>query len=143
MRLGLPSFKILGASWGTFKAVVNKYGFPLDSDLPTLKMALSSHPTTLLAATEGNHGRAVARMGSLLGVQTQIFVSKEMHSATVQAIRNEGAIVTQIDGPYDLAVKIAYDASLKCNGILVQDTAFPGYEDIPAVCLHYLESNHR
>ncbi|RFU33058.1 hypothetical protein B7463_g3293, partial [Scytalidium lignicola] len=132
-RFGLPSFKILGASWGTFKAVVQKFNLPLDSDIATVKSTLSTSLTTLYTATDGNHGRAVARMGSILGIQVQVFVPNVMTTSTAQTIKDEGAIVTLVNGSYDFAVRTAFDASKKSEGgILVQDTGFPGYEDIPS-----------
>jgi diaminopropionate ammonia-lyase family len=136
-RLGLPSFKILGASWGAFRAAIRKFGLPLDSSLATVKTASSAEPTTLLAATDGNHGRALARVGTILGMQVQIFVPSGMSPSTLQAIKDEGALVTQVDGSYDLAVRIAFNAAKTSPGaILVQDTAFPGYEEIPSVSLY-------
>lgn len=141
-RLGLPSFKILGASWGAFRAVARKFGLPLDSDLTAVKTALSVESTTLLAATDGNHGLAVARVGTILGMQVQIFVPSGMHPSTLQIIKDEGALVTQVNGSYDLAVRVAFDAAEKSHGILVQDTAFPGYEEIPSVSLHCVQSYH-
>jgi hypothetical protein len=60
-RFGLPAFKILGASWGSFRSITQKLGLPLDSDIETVKKAAKSHQLVLYAATEGNHGRAVAR----------------------------------------------------------------------------------
>ena len=65
-RLGLPSFKILGASWGTFRALAAKLGFPLESDLDAVRSIAAKSDITLHAATDGNHGRAVAWMGRLL-----------------------------------------------------------------------------
>lgn len=132
-RLGLPSFKILGASWGTFRSLAQKFHLPLDSDLETVKRALLKSPTTLFAATDGNHGRAVAYMGRILDMQVEIFVPRGMHFATVQLIKDEGAKVTEVSGSYDLAVQVAFDMAEKSDGVLVQDTAFSGYEEIPSV----------
>lgn len=132
-RFGLPSFKILGASWGTFRALAQRVGLPLDTDVATLKKVLSSHPVTLYAATEGNHGRAVARMGSVLGVPTEIHVPAGMHEATISLISSEGAAIVRSSGNYDNAVQEAQEAAKKTEGILVQDFAFDGYEDIPRV----------
>ena len=133
-RFGLPSFKILGASWGAFRAVTQKLGLPLDSDLIAVKEALSAHSTTLLAATDGNHGRAVARMGKILRCNVEIFVPNSMDASTAQKIKDEGAIVRHVNGSYDMAVQVAFDtASISSEGILVQDTAFAGYEEIPRV----------
>jgi diaminopropionate ammonia-lyase family len=138
-RLGLPSFKILGASWGVFRATTRKFRLPLDSTLDAIKAASSADPTTLLAATDGNHGRAVAHMGAILGMEVQIFVPSVMSPSTLQAIKDEGALVIQIDGSYDEAVRIAFETAEKSPGaILVQDTAFPGYEETASVSLTLL-----
>src|ERR1700761_4073304 len=71
-RLGLPSFKILGASWGTFRAIAAKTGIKLDSSLQVLSEAAKKHSIKLFAATDGNHGRAVAYMARLLDVSAEI-----------------------------------------------------------------------
>src|ERR1700722_13869143 len=91
-RLGLPSFKILGASWGVFRAATRKFGLPLDASLTAVKTASSADPTMLLAATDGNHGRAVARMGTILGMQVQIFVPSWMSPSALQTIEGEAAL---------------------------------------------------
>lgn len=135
-RLGLPSFKILGASWAVFRAIVQNFGLPLESDLSVVKHAASARPTptTLLAATDGNHGRAVARMGKILGVKARIYVPQVTDEATRRKIEDEGAVVLQVDGSYDRAIQLAFDAEKESSGnILVQDTAFEGYEQIPRV----------
>lgn len=135
-RLGLPSFKILGASWATFRALTTKLGLPLESDLQTLKSALrdAATPMVLYAATDGNHGRAVARLGAMLGLSVWIYVPRGLSQTTIQLIRGEGATVDEIDGSYDFAVQMAFtDAEKAPGGILIGDTAFDGYEEIPKV----------
>lgn len=138
-RLGLPSFKILGASWATFRSLVQKLGLPLETDLDTLKAALEKAPArvTIFAATDGNHGRAVARMGAMLGLTIRIYVPAGLSPSTVQLIREEGATVDEIDESYDYCVQLAFrNAGSTPGGTLVQDTAFPGYKEIPTVgCL--------
>src|SRR5947209_832150 len=66
-RLGLPAFKMLGASWGTYRALVQRLGHePEWSTIDELRDALAPlGPLRLAAATDGNHGRAVARMAKL------------------------------------------------------------------------------
>ncbi len=68
-RLGLPAFKILGASWAVYKALEARFGAVGKwENLDELKERLAPLlPLTLAAATDGNHGRAVARMAKLLG----------------------------------------------------------------------------
>ncbi|KAK4946451.1 hypothetical protein LTR10_014650 [Elasticomyces elasticus] len=132
-RLGLPAFKILGASWGTFRAIAEQGGLPLDSTLETIAEAARKSNTTLFAATEGNHGRAVARMGKILGVTTRIFMSRFADDESVKKIESEGVHVVVIAGDYDAAVaKASEEAAKDSGGLLIQDNAFEGYEQIPA-----------
>ncbi|KAH0533409.1 hypothetical protein TsFJ059_001981 [Trichoderma semiorbis] len=131
-RLGLPSFKILGASWGTFRAIAQRLGLPLDSSLDSVKQALKSTKISLYAATDGNHGRAVARMASILGVTSQIHVPVSMHSGTIDLIKSEGAHVVVSDGFYDAAVVDARVAATQDEtAIVVQDYASGDYVQIP------------
>lgn len=131
-RLGLPAYKILGASWATYRALEERYGpFTPWETLSQLAAQLRPHlPLSLVAATEGNHGRAVARMARWLGLGAQILVPRDVVSATVRAIESEGAQVTAVDGSYDDAVeasaRLADDAHL-----VISDTAWEGYERIP------------
>lgn len=131
-RLGLPAFKMLGASWGTYRALVRALG--REPEWPTidaLRAAIEPlKPLRLAAATDGNHGRAVARMAKLLGLDATIFVPDDMAAARRDAIASEGADVEIVDGTYDDAV--AQSASLageRC--LVVSDTSWPGYEDTP------------
>lgn len=45
----------------------------------------------------------------------------------------EGATVVVVDGDYDQAVKEAERVSIETGGLLIEDTAWPGYEEIPQV----------
>ncbi|WXC63584.1 hypothetical protein SNK03_009408 [Fusarium graminearum] len=132
-RFGLPAFKILGASWGAFRSITEKLGLPLDSDIETVRQAAQSQQLMLYAATEGNHGRAVARMGSILGITTEIHVPASMHHSTVKLIESEGAIVVVSKGRYEDAMIDAKVASENGRGIMVQDTAFGDYQSVPQV----------
>ncbi|KAI0460166.1 tryptophan synthase beta subunit-like PLP-dependent enzyme [Xylaria acuta] len=130
-RLGLPSFKILGASWGTFRAIAHKSDLPLSTNIEALKQAVDSHPISLHAATDGNHGRAVARMGAILSIPTEIWVPAGMHPSTIELIRSEGAEVVVSNGDYDTTVLKAQKSAEMREGILIQDFAFKTYKDIP------------
>lgn len=132
-RFGLPAFKILGASWGAFRSITQKLGLSLDSDIETVRKAAASHQLVLYAATEGNHGRAVARMGAIFGIGAEIHVPSTMHPSTVKLIQSEGAAVIISKGSYDDAVLEVEAASKHDKGILVQDHAFGDYQDVPQV----------
>src|SRR5204863_6771512 len=87
-RFGLPSFKVLGASWATCRALSACAG--LDERVATFgrlqSLAEQLGDLTLVAATDGNHGRAVAHMARLLGLQARIFVPDDMALARVSAL---------------------------------------------------------
>jgi diaminopropionate ammonia-lyase len=132
-RLGLPSFKMLGASYAAYRELCRLLGHePQWSDLADLKAALAPvGPLHLVAATDGNHGRAVARFARLLGYSSHIYVPNGTTSARIEAIESEGASVTMIDGDYDQAVRrSAEDAG--AGVLVISDTSWRGYEQIPA-----------
>ncbi len=144
-RLGLPAFKVLGASWAVHQLLTDS---PADEPAPpsepvipaspdalaTLRAAAARRPSlTFVTATDGNHGRAVARMAMLTGTPARVFVPAVTDPATRAAILSEGAKVTQIDGTYDEAVATARQwAESHPGAALVQDTAWPGYEQVPS-----------
>ena len=131
-RLGLPAFKILGASWATYRALAERIGGFADwQTLDDLAGELAPHgPLTLVAATDGNHGRAVARMAALLGLSSRIYVPDDMAQARRDAIASEGAEVIVFHGTYDEAVaRSAEDAD--DQHLVISDTSWPGYEDVP------------
>jgi diaminopropionate ammonia-lyase len=131
-RLGMPSFKILGASWASYRAVCAAAELDPTSigGLQGLRAAVQDSGMRLVAATDGNHGRAVARMARLIGLGAHILVPHDMVSARITAIREEGAEVDVIPGTYDDA--IAASAQLAdATTIVVSDTSWPGYETVP------------
>ncbi len=131
-RLGLPSFKILGASWAICRLLEKRVGQSFDqASLEDIAVALQRHgPMTLVAATDGNHGRGVAHMARLLGMSSHIFVPANMVPARIEAIRGEGATVTVVDGTYDDAIEQSA-AEESENRLVVSDTSWEGYEQVP------------
>jgi diaminopropionate ammonia-lyase len=136
-RFGLPAFKITGASWATYRALVAKVeergpsiSRPLTLD--EVKTAVTPlRPLTLTCATDGNHGRAVARMARLLDLDAHVFVPADMDPARIAAIEGEGARVTKVDGTYDDAVaRSAAEAGERC--LVISDTSWSGYHDVPS-----------
>lgn len=115
-RLGLPAFKALGASWAVHRALAGR----------------ARGTITLVTATDGNHGRAVARTARTLGQRAHVFVPSGVHPSAVAAIAGEGAEVTEVPGSYDDAVRHAAERASGPDTVLIQDTAWPGYETIPA-----------
>ena len=128
-RLGLPAFKVLGAAWAAHRALEAVEG-----------------DATLITATDGNHGRAIAHVARLLGVAAHVLVPAGTAAARIAAIRAEGAHVEVVAGSYDEAVACAAalagevspaggaqasPARGRGTRVLVQDTAWPGYERVP------------
>ncbi|KAG9525839.1 putative metallopeptidase, partial [Aureobasidium melanogenum] len=132
-RFGLPSFKASGASWGCFRALISHSSLDLESaTLEQVASAAKDRGCRLLAATDGNHGRAIAWMARSLGIESSIYVPHDLHPNFLRLIAAEGAEVIVVQGDYDFAVSSAASAAAASkNNILVQDTAFEGYEDIP------------
>ena len=130
-RLGLPAFKILGASWAVNCALSQRSGFDEPARSLT-ELRERSAPVTLVTATDGNHGRALGRMAALLGLAARIYVPAGTPQQTVEAITREGAQVVQTDLIYDEVVWAAASSTAGHRGdLLVQDTGWRGYEQIP------------
>lgn len=131
-RLGLPAFKMLGASYAVYRALTERLGHDVVWDgIDQLRVELASlGQMTLAAATDGNHGRAVARMAKLLGLDAVVYVPQGTVLARIRAIESEGATVTMVEGDYDSAVRrSAEDADDHC--LVISDTSWPGYVRTP------------
>jgi diaminopropionate ammonia-lyase len=130
-RLGLPAFKILGASWAVNCALSQRSGFDEPASSLT-ELRERSGAVTLVTATDGNHGRALARTAGLLGLAARIYVPAGTAKETVDAIASEGARVVQTDLIYDEVVWAAASSTAgHPDDLLIQDTAWQGYEQIP------------
>lgn len=118
-RLGLPAFKALGASWAVHRLLAGR---------------APGERVELVTATDGNHGRAVARIARRLGQRAHVFVSRGVHPGAVAAIEGEGARVTRVAGGYDRTVREAEEAARAAaaeGAVLVQDMGWEGYEEVP------------
>src|SRR2546430_7283082 len=107
-RMGLAAFKVLGASWAVHQVLSRRH---------------PAGPVTLVAATDGNHGRALAWMARFLGQRAHVFVPSGVHPTAVAAIAAEGAQVTEIAGTYDDAVRLAAKAAREPGAELVRTPA--------------------
>ena len=114
-RFGLPAFKILGVSWAARRLLGEP---PHDPELE------------LIAATDGNHGRAVARVARLAGLGATILVPAATAQARIDAIAGEGARVEVVAGTYDDAVRRSA-AMAGPRRLVLSDTSWRGYEEVP------------
>ena len=132
-RLGLPAFKILGASWAVRQLLRGDTTASAAATVAELRSLAAARPgLAFVTATDGNHGRAVARMARLAGVPAHVLVPAVTQPPVIAAITAEGAQVTRVAGTYDEAVAAAAEWARGHRGTeLVQDTAWPDYQRVP------------
>lgn len=136
-RFGLNAFKVLGGSYSMARYIAQKMGkdvseFPYNV-LVSKELKDEFGQATFFSATDGNHGRGVAWAANKLGQKCVIFMPKGTTEIRFKNIQAEGATVTIEECNYDECVRMAADAASKIkNGVVVQDTAWEGYEEIPA-----------
>lgn len=134
-RFGLNAFKVLGGSYALGKVIAEKLGVEL-SELP-YKRLISDEireklgEVTFVTATDGNHGRGVAWTARELKQKAIVFMPKGTVQERVDHITKLGAKVEVTEMNYDDTVRYANDLAEKNGYIMVQDTAWEGYEEIP------------
>lgn len=134
-RFGLNAFKVLGGSYAIGKYLSQKLGKDM-SELPfnvlvsdEVKKQLGD--VTFVTATDGNHGRGVAWVANKLRQRSVVYMPKGSAQMRFDAIAREGADVSITDLNYDDAVRLANKGAQEHGWIMVQDTAWDGYEEIP------------
>ena len=134
-RFGLNAFKVLGASYAIGRYLAEKVG----KDISEVSFDMLSSPEirqqlgqiTFTTATDGNHGRAVAWAAQQLGHKTVIYMPKGSDPTRLANIQSHGAEASITDLNYDDAVRLSYRMARENGWIIVQDTAWEGYENIP------------
>ena len=135
-RFGLNAFKVLGGSFAMAKYMADKLQMDI-SELPYEKLVSDDIREQLgeikfFTATDGNHGRGVAWTANKLKQKAVVYMPKGSSLTRLENIQAEGAEASITDLNYDDAVRLAVENAAKVNGLVVQDTAWEGYEDIPA-----------
>ncbi|KAH8557001.1 diaminopropionate ammonia-lyase [Umbelopsis sp. PMI_123] len=136
-RMGLPAFKILGASWGVFYTLCQRWNLDVNTTTVDLlrKRAAEEEggPIELVAATAGNHGRAVARMAKILNIHSRIYVPETTTQRSYNYIASEGAEVIVVPGNYEAALEFSKKAVQEGapKAIHMQDVAWSEYESVP------------
>jgi diaminopropionate ammonia-lyase len=136
-RFGLNAFKVLGGSFAMGKYIAKETGRDIDevpySVLTGDALREEFGQATFFSATDGNHGRGVAWAAKRLGQKCVIRMPKGTTQRRLQNIADEGAEVTIEEMNYDDCVRMAASEAKKTpHGVIVQDTAWEGYEDIPS-----------
>ena len=136
-RFGLNAFKVLGGSYAMGRYIAKELGRDI-SQLPynvlsSDKLREEFGQATFFTATDGNHGRGVAWAAKRLGQKAVVRMPKGTTKTRFDNIAKEGAEVTIEDVNYDDCVRMAAAEAAKTeHGIIVQDTAWAGYEEIPS-----------
>ena len=135
-RFGLGSFKALGGAYAVF-IVLKKIIEKSTSDHVTVEDIIAQKYEHLLSdvvvscATDGNHGRSVAWGAKLFSCRCIIYIHRDVSTGREQAINALGARVIRVSGNYDDSVKVAAADALEHNRIIVSDTSYEGYTEIP------------
>ncbi len=135
-RFGLNAFKVLGGSFAMANYIAEKLGkdvSELTYDVLTSDSLRDEFgQATFFTATDGNHGRGVAWAANKLGQKAVVLMPKGTTQTRLENIQKEGATVTIEEVNYDECVRMANEmAENTPNGVMVQDTAWEGYEKIP------------
>jgi diaminopropionate ammonia-lyase len=132
-RFDLNAFKILGASFAMAKYLAKIAG--LENSQITFEKLLAKQPhyknITFVTATDGNHGRAVAWAARIFGCKSVVFLPAGSSQARLEAIQLSGAKAEITDLNYDDTVLHARKVAEEQGWILLQDTSWEGYEEIP------------
>ena len=136
-RFGLNAFKVLGGSFAMARYIAGELGKDV-SELSYDYLTSSDFrrdfgQATFFTATDGNHGRGVAWAANKLGQKAVVHMPKGSAKSRFDNIAKEGAQVTIEEVNYDDCVRMAAaEAAQTEHGVVVQDTAWEGYEEIPS-----------
>lgn len=134
-RFGLNAFKVLGASYAIANYIKDKIG--LDESNLSFDEITSSETKeklgkmTFATATDGNHGRAVAWTANKLGQSSKVFMPKGTSLERLENIRRENSDANIMEENYDDCVRLAAKFADENKGVLIQDTSWEGYTDVP------------
>jgi diaminopropionate ammonia-lyase len=134
-RFGLNAFKVLGASFAIARYLAKRLGTDVDhldfSALTSPEIRNRLGDITFVSATDGNHGHGVAWTARKLNQRAVVYMPKGSSPARLDRIRAEGATAFITDLNYDETVRLSNEAARKNHWVIVQDTAWDGYEEIP------------
>lgn len=134
-RFGLNAFKVLGGSYAIGNYLAQKLGKTI-SEMPYERLVSEEvrkelGDITFVTATDGNHGRGVVWTAGQLRQRAVVYMPKGSAAERLENIRAEGAEASITDLNYDGAVRLANRQAQEKGWVMVQDTAWEGYEDIP------------
>ena len=135
-RFGLGSFKALGGAYAVLHSVAQEISKQRGT-ATDIEALMAGHlnevagEITVVTATDGNHGRSVAWGAKNIGCKCIIYMHAEVSPGRQSAVEAFGAQVVRVAGDYGESVRKAAQDAAANNWLLVSDTAWPGYTDIP------------
>jgi len=135
-RFGLKSFKALGGAYAVAcqlqQTLANTLGSrPSVNELLDGSLKDELAKITISCATDGNHGRSVAWGAQMFGCACVIYIHRDVSEGRKQAMQAFGAEVIRIAGNYDESVRLADSEAKAHDRIIVSDTSYEGYMEIP------------
>ena len=135
-RFDLNAFKVLGGSFAIGRYIAQRLGKNIDQ----LSFAAMTSPEvraqlgelTFVTATDGNHGRGVAWTANKLGQKSVVYMPRGSAPERLQNIRALGSDASITDLVYDDTVRLARKRAEEPNCVLVQDTSWDGYTEVPS-----------
>ena len=139
-RFGLNAFKVLGGSY----AIAREIGIRMGISEEELTLARLLQPDVqarlgqlrFVTATDGNHGRGMAWIAKRLGDRAVVFMPKGTAAERLENIHKLGAEASITACNYDDSVRLARQYAAENEGIVVQDTSWEGYHNVP---LHIMQ----
>ncbi len=133
-RMGLKAFKVIGVLYGTVKTICATLNIDINTvafnDLVQGELNKKIRQLTLIAATDGNHGRGLAFVAQKLGCKCRIFMPNNATDARIKAIESFGAEVFVTDMNYDNTLLQVIEEAKQDGCLHIQDQAWEGYEEV-------------
>ena len=135
-RFGLNAFKGLGGTYAMFRMLCTHLGWNPEErefeDFQKEEVRQQLSQITFITATDGNHGKGVAFAAKLFACKAHVLMPKGSSLQRARAIREAGPAVVEItEKNYDETVELAWEMSRRQGWLLIQDTAWEGYEEVP------------
>ncbi len=136
-RFGLGAFKALGGAYAVLRHLQDKLGSNVTlADLLAGTYRDRTRDITVCAATDGNHGKAVAWGARLFGCQAVIYLHQGVSVGREQAIAAFGAVMRRVPDNYDASVRACAADAARNGWQVISDTTWDGYTEIPRHVMH-------
>lgn len=130
-RMGLGSFKALGAVHAIARMAVKRSGGRIEPD----EVAGALAGEVFVCASAGNHGLSVAAGARIFGARAVVYVSETVSNAFVARLRERGADVVRSGSDYAESMEASRRAAADHGWVLLSDSSWPGYRELPSTVM--------